>query len=112
MLALVLGVIVLILLLFAAYSFSKADAKQAARVLRYVGAGTALLFAAFLLVPRSNRAGGFDWADWARAARLCFTGGQALAGALRKAQDRSPVCVQRFWKWNSSTTAAPCAVRF
>ena len=50
MLALVLGVIVLILLLFAAYSFSKADAKQAARVLRYVGAGTALLFAVFLLV--------------------------------------------------------------
>ena len=50
MLAFVLGVIVLILLLFAAYSFSKADAKQAARVLRYIGAGTALLFAVFLLV--------------------------------------------------------------
>jgi hypothetical protein len=31
MLAFVLGVFVLILLLFAAYSFSKADAKQAAR---------------------------------------------------------------------------------
>jgi len=50
MLAFVLGVIVLILLLFAAYSFSKADAKQAARVFRYIGAGTALLFAVFLLV--------------------------------------------------------------
>ena len=31
--------IVLILLLFAAYSFSKADPKQAARVLRYIGGG-------------------------------------------------------------------------
>ena len=50
MLAFVLGVIVLILLLFAAYSFSKADPKQAARVLRYIGAGAALLFAVFLLV--------------------------------------------------------------
>jgi hypothetical protein len=48
--ALVLGVIILILLLFAAYSFSKADPKQAARVLRYIGGGTALLFAVFLLV--------------------------------------------------------------
>jgi hypothetical protein len=48
--ALVLGVIVLILLLFAAYSFSKADPKQAVRVLRYIGGGAALLFAPFLLV--------------------------------------------------------------
>ena len=48
--ALVLGVIVLILLLFATYSFSKADPKQAARVLRYIGGGGALLFAVFLLV--------------------------------------------------------------
>jgi DnaJ domain len=48
--ALVIGVSVLILLLFAAYSFSKADPKQAARVLRYIGGGAALLFAVFLLV--------------------------------------------------------------
>ena len=48
--ALVLGVVVLILLLFAAYSFSKADPKQALRVLRYFGGGAALLFAVFLLV--------------------------------------------------------------
>lgn len=48
--ALALGVIVLILLLFAAYSFSKADPKQLARVLRYLGGGAALLFAIFLLV--------------------------------------------------------------
>ena len=51
--ALVLGVIVLILLLFAAYSFSKADPKQAVRVLRYIGGGAALLFAVFLLVRGS-----------------------------------------------------------
>jgi DnaJ domain len=50
MAALALGVIVLVLLLLAAYSFSKADPKQVARVLRYVGGGAALLFAAFLLV--------------------------------------------------------------
>jgi DnaJ domain len=50
MAAFALGVIVLILLLLAAYSFSKADPKQAARVLRYVGGGAALLFAVFLLV--------------------------------------------------------------
>jgi hypothetical protein len=50
MLAFALGVIVLILLLFAAYSFSKADPKQAVRVLRYIGGGAALLFAVFLLV--------------------------------------------------------------
>jgi len=48
--ALVLGVIVLILLLFAAYSFSKADPKNVVRVLQYIGGGAALLFAVFLLV--------------------------------------------------------------
>ncbi len=48
--ALALGVIVLILLLFAAYAFSKADPKHLARVLRYIGGGLALLFAIFLLV--------------------------------------------------------------
>jgi hypothetical protein len=50
MLAFALGVIVLTLLLFAAYSFSRADPKQAVRVLRYIGGGAALLFAVFLLV--------------------------------------------------------------
>ena len=51
--ALVLGVIVLILLLFAAYSFSKADPKHVLRVLRYVVGSAALLFAVFLLVRGS-----------------------------------------------------------
>jgi hypothetical protein len=51
--ALVLGVIVLILLLFAAYSFSKADPKHVVRVLRYVVGSAALLFAVFLLVRGS-----------------------------------------------------------
>ena len=48
--ALALGVIVLILLLFAAYSFSKADPKQLGRVSRYIGGAVTLLFAIFLLV--------------------------------------------------------------
>jgi len=46
---LLLGVVVLILLLWAASAFSKADPKQAARVLRLIGGGAALLFAVFLL---------------------------------------------------------------
>ena len=46
---LILGVVVLILLLWAVNAFSKADPKQAARLLRYIGGGAALLFAAFLL---------------------------------------------------------------
>ncbi len=45
----VLGVVVLVLLLWAANAFSKADPKQAARLLRYLGGGAALVFAAFLL---------------------------------------------------------------
>ena len=44
-----LGVVVLVLLLWAASSFSKADPRQAARLLRNLGGGIALLFAAFLL---------------------------------------------------------------
>jgi len=47
---LLLGVAVLILLLWAANSFSKADPKQAARLLRLLGGGGALLFAMFLLL--------------------------------------------------------------
>jgi hypothetical protein len=47
--ALLLGVVVLILLLWAVNAFSKADPKQAARVLRYAGGGGALILAAFLL---------------------------------------------------------------
>jgi hypothetical protein len=44
-----LGVVVLILLLWAVNAFSKADPKQAARLLRQMGGGAALIFAAFLL---------------------------------------------------------------
>jgi len=47
---LLLGVVVLVLLLWAANSFSKADPKQAAKLLRTLGGGAALLFAAFLLL--------------------------------------------------------------
>jgi len=45
----ILGVAVLILLLWAANAFSKADPKQAARLLRTMGGAGALIFAAFLM---------------------------------------------------------------
>jgi hypothetical protein len=45
----ILGVAVLILLLWAVNAFSKADPKQAAWLLRTMGGGAALIFAAFLL---------------------------------------------------------------
>jgi len=45
-----LGVVVLILLLWAVNAFSKADPKQAARLLRYIGGVAALIFALFLLI--------------------------------------------------------------
>jgi hypothetical protein len=45
-----LGAVVLILLLWAGSAFSKADPKQAAQIVRYVGGGAALLFSAFLLL--------------------------------------------------------------
>jgi hypothetical protein len=44
-----LGIVVLILGLWAVNALSKADPKQAARLLRALGGGAALLFAAFLL---------------------------------------------------------------
>jgi hypothetical protein len=44
-----LGVVVLFLLMWAGKAFSKADPKQAARLLRAIGGGAALLFAAFML---------------------------------------------------------------
>jgi hypothetical protein len=47
---LILGVVVLLLLVWAMNSFSKADPKQAARLLRAMGGGAALLFALFLLL--------------------------------------------------------------
>jgi hypothetical protein len=45
-----LGVVVLVLVLWAVNSFSKADPEQAARVLRGIGGVAALLFAGFLLI--------------------------------------------------------------
>ena len=47
--AFLLGVVALILLLWAASAFTKADPKQAARVLRWIGGGVSLLLAGFLL---------------------------------------------------------------
>src|SRR5262249_23382839 len=47
--AFLLGVVALLLLLFAVSAFVKADPKQVARVLRWIGGGAALLLAGFLL---------------------------------------------------------------
>jgi len=47
--AFLLGVVALFLLLFAVSAFVKADPKQVARVLRWIGGGAALLLAGFLL---------------------------------------------------------------
>jgi len=44
-----LGVLALLLLVFAVSAFVKADPKQVARVLRWIGGGAALLLAGFLL---------------------------------------------------------------
>jgi len=44
-----LGAVVLVLLLWAVNSFSKADPKKAAQILRAIGGGAALIFAGFLL---------------------------------------------------------------
>jgi hypothetical protein len=46
----ILGVAILILLLWAVNAFSKADPKQAARLLRAMAGGAALLFAGFLMI--------------------------------------------------------------
>ena len=47
--AFLLGVVALLLLLWAASAFINADPKQVAWLLRWIGGGTALLLAAFLL---------------------------------------------------------------
>ncbi|HUZ34505.1 MAG TPA: DnaJ domain-containing protein [Xanthobacteraceae bacterium] len=47
---LLLGVVILLLLLWAGKAFSKADPKQAAKILRLLGGAGALLFAGFLLL--------------------------------------------------------------
>jgi hypothetical protein len=48
--AFLLGVVALLLLLWAASAFINADPKQVAPLLRWIGGGTALLLAAFLLL--------------------------------------------------------------
>ncbi len=67
---LLLGVVVLILLLWAVNAFSKADPKQAARLLRYIGGVAALIFALFLLLRGEIAlavpvgAVGLGWLGW------------------------------------------------
>jgi hypothetical protein len=50
---LLLGVVALLLLLWATSAFIKADRKEVARVLRWIGGGAALLLAEFLLFRRA-----------------------------------------------------------
>ena len=47
--AFLLGVVALLLLLWAASAFIKAEPKEVARVLRWIGGGASLLLAGFLL---------------------------------------------------------------
>jgi len=67
---LLLGIVVLILLLWAVNAFSKADPKQAARLLRYIGGVAALIFALFLLLRGEIAlavpvgAVGLGWLGW------------------------------------------------
>ena len=106
---LILGVAVLILLLWAVSAFSKADPKQAARLLRTIGGGGALLFAVFLLFAvksaspsRSERSGS-----------VCSVGFryglQVSEGARRNLRAGPRVCARHFSRWNLITIAARCA---
>ncbi len=67
---LLFGIVVLILLLWAVNAFSKADPKQAARLLRYIGGVAALIFALFLLLRGEIAlavpvgAVGLGWLGW------------------------------------------------
>ena len=93
-------------------SFSKADPKQAVRVLRYIGGGAVLLFAVFLLVRGAIVPAVSIGLIGLGCSAMAHSGGQASGGAHRKARVRPPACVQPPSKWSSTTTAAPCAVGF
>ena len=107
-----LGVVVLVLLLWAGKSFSKADPKQAAKLLRTLGGGAACCsrrfccFAAKLAPPLrsapsvSARSAGFRY------------GRRASAPARRKARVRFRGCVPHLSRWSSITIAARCAAAF
>ena len=69
-----LGAAVLILLLWAGSAFSKADPKQAARLVRYVGGGAALIAAAFLLLKGAIGVAQL-WARWRDASGTFITAG-------------------------------------
>jgi len=92
---LLLGVVVLILLLWAVNAFSKADPKQAARLLRYIGGVAALIFALFLLtrgeiglaVPVG--AVGLGWLGWLTLWPASF-GGRTQKRSGQVSRVRSP----------------------
>ncbi len=82
-----LGVVVLVLGLWAVNSFSKADPKQAARVLRAIGGAAALIFAGFLLLRGEIGVAIPVGAVRPRSARLgVAVAGDVSARARRKAR--------------------------
>jgi hypothetical protein len=103
--AFLLGVVALLLLLFAGSAFVKADPKQVARVLRWIGGG-ALLLAGFLLfrgaiaVAIPLGAFGLSLLGWASFWPAPF------GSRTREARDRPRVCGQSSLKWNSIMTQA------
>ena len=101
-----LGLVVLVLLFFAAKWFSKADPKQAARVLRYIGGGAALLVAVFLLMRGQIGAALSIGLLGLGVLGYVSLWPQALVGAHKRAPVECHACAPLFfWKWNSR--AAP-----
>jgi hypothetical protein len=107
-----LGLVVLLLLLWAASAFIKADPKQVARILRGIGGVAALLLATFLLfrgaigVAIPIGAVGLGLLGWAS-----FWPASLGARTQRSAGQASRVG-RLSWKWNSIMTPAECKVEF
>ena len=93
----ILGAAILFLGLWAVNAFSKADPKQAARLLRAIGGGAALLFAAFLLLRGEIGVavpvgifglGMLGWMSWPAGWPAAF-GGRSHKSAGRTSQVRT-----------------------
>ena len=106
-----LGAAVLILLLWAVNAFSKADPKQAARLVRYFGGCGALIFAAFLLfrgeigVAIPVGAFGLGLLGWVSLWPASF------AGRTKKRRSSVPRS-HRFLEMELDHDAARCAAAF
>ena len=104
--AFLLGVVALLLLLFAGSAFVKADPKQTPRVLRWIGGGAALLLADFccfgaqLRLPSRSVLSG-----WVCSAG-CHFGRPLLDRGHKEARDKRRVSERPSLKWNSIMTPA------